>query len=107
MSRHLGFNYTSASEHSGLRELSKQGLLAESRRTEGKSRIVPPAGLLPGVYPEALLASTHGVRAAQHEELVNAFVAVASMDAKTGFRLQELKSWLSFSGMTQSSPRVE
>ena len=72
-----------------------------------KGRIVPPAGMLHGAYPEALLGSAHGTRAAQHEELVNAFVAVASMDAKMGFKLQELKSWLSFSRMTQSSPGVE
>lgn len=78
-----------------------------SRDCLGKGWNVLPAGLLHGAYPEALLASTNGMKYAQHEELVNAFVAVASMDAKTGFKLQELKSWLFFSGMTQSSPRVE
>lgn len=90
-----------------FRNFLSRDCLLKAGGLNGKGWIVLPAGLVHGAYPEALLASTNGINDAQHEELVNAYIVVASMDAKSGFKLQELKSWLSFSGMTQSSPRVE
>lgn len=90
-----------------FRNFLSRDCLLKAGVLNGKGWNVLPAGLVHGAYPEALLASTHGMRDAQQEELVNVFVAVASTHAQTRFKLQELKSWLSFSRMTQSSPRVE
>lgn len=71
--------------------------MLKARGLDGKDWNSLPAGLVCAASQETHLAATHGINHAEHKGLASAFLTVACVDAKTRFKLHELKSWCSFS----------